>query len=320
MLTIDGDKFMTQLVTVQHEVAEYETFGIKSEFIPKLRNLGIDPVTYSAIKETLYSEASDKSVMMVLSYCKARSLDPFLKPLHIVSMPTKDKNDNWTTQEKIWPGIGLYRIQADRSGKYRGMSKTEYGVTITEKLGDVEVTYPEWCEIVVFKTSPDGSSVDSFPAKLYWKETYVARSSKSVTPNSMWLRRPAAQLEKCVESLALRKAFSDCVGQEPTAEEMEGRVLEHDAPRVKLAYNPETDALEVAKFKDLIAAATSKDELTKIGEILKTTALQPESVKILRGLYKAAVSNFALDTTIIEHVAVNDTPLPVEPQVIAANG
>ncbi|MDD0937104.1 recombinase RecT, partial [Xylella fastidiosa subsp. multiplex] len=37
----------------------------------------------------------------------------------------------------------------------------------------------------------------------------------------MWQKRPFGQLEKCAEALALRKAFPEAVGAQPTAEEMD---------------------------------------------------------------------------------------------------
>ena len=49
----------------------------------------------------------------------------------------------------------------------------------------------------------------------------------------MWAKRPYAQLEKCCESQALRRAFPD-IASIPTAEEMEGKEyfqdVTHSAP------------------------------------------------------------------------------------------
>jgi hypothetical protein len=43
----------------------------------------------------------------------------------------------------------------------------------------------------------------------------------------MWKRRPYAQLAKCAEAQALRKAFPE-IGAQPTADEMEGKEFEQE--------------------------------------------------------------------------------------------
>ncbi len=42
---------------------------------------GIDEVTWSALK-TVFTPGKDESVMMAVDYCRARQLDPLLKPVH----------------------------------------------------------------------------------------------------------------------------------------------------------------------------------------------------------------------------------------------
>ncbi|MDH0080784.1 recombinase RecT, partial [Klebsiella pneumoniae] len=55
-----------------------------------LAERGIDCATWSALKNSIYPGAKDESVMMALDYCRARSLDPLLKPVHLVPMSVKD--------------------------------------------------------------------------------------------------------------------------------------------------------------------------------------------------------------------------------------
>lgn len=188
----------------------------------------IDQTTLAVLKETLYPGAKDESIMMVLNYCKARRLDPIKKPVHLVPMNVKtgkkgsDGKDIYEWRDVVMPGIGLYRIEADRSGQYAGMSEPEYGEDITEVVGSVKLTYPKWCMIVIRKRLESGEIVE-YKAKEYWKENYATKGRSDSSPNAMWEKRPYGQLAKCAEAQALRKAFPDVVGQDYTKEEMEGK-------------------------------------------------------------------------------------------------
>jgi phage recombination protein Bet len=175
----------------------------------------ITPEVWNTLKNSIYPGASDAAVHMVLDYCRAQNLDPLLKPVHIVPMQGKDV---------VMPGIGFYRIQASRSEKYAGMTEPEYGPVIVEewngKYGPVKVKYPEWCKITVNKLL--GDKIIAFTAIEYWKENYASQGAKDA-PNTMWAKRPYAQLAKCAEAQALRKAFPEITGGMVTAEEMEGK-------------------------------------------------------------------------------------------------
>lgn len=170
---------------------------------------------------SLYPGAERNSVVMVLAYCQAAHLDPMLKPVHIVPIwNSKSKK----MQDTVMPGIGLYRIQAARTGQYAGISDPEYGPPITAKLSGVDVTYPEWCRVTVKRQMSNGL-VAEFTANERWLENYATASKDSAAPNAMWKRRAFAQLAKCAEAQALRKAFPE-VGSAPTADEMEGKIFD----------------------------------------------------------------------------------------------
>lgn len=195
-----------------------------------------DAAVMRALQVSLYPGSSIDSVRLVVAYCNAQHLDPFTKPVHLVPMRAKDDQGRWGTRDVIMPGINLYRIRADRTGDYKGASEPEYGPPITKtfagrvkEYGDgndgkftwvekeVEVTFPEWCRITVKKRF--GSETIEWPAIEYWMENYATQSKDSDIPNSMWMKRPYAQLAKCTEAQALRRAFPDAVGAEPTYEE-----------------------------------------------------------------------------------------------------
>jgi len=197
----------------------------------------------TALKSSLYPGAADASVDMVLSYCAAAGLDPMTKPVHIVPMLVatgeKDRNgfDVKARRDVIMPGIGLYRINAARTGQYAGCSEPEFGPVCEmeyqrevwedgpnnrrqRKMVDDTIEYPEWCRVTVRKLL--GSTIVDFSAIEYWIENYASKGD-SGEPNAMWAKRPYGQLAKCAEAQALRKAFPEAVGSQPTAEEMEGK-------------------------------------------------------------------------------------------------
>ena len=142
---------------------------------------------------------------MVIGYCKASGLDPMHKPVHIVPMwDSKTKS----MRDVIMPGIGSYRTKAARSGEYAGVSEPEFGPDVSEEVGNLPMTYPAWCRVVVKRLLPNGL-IAEFAATERWKENYATAGKDSQAPNAMWKRRPYAQLAKCAEAQALRKAFPE---------------------------------------------------------------------------------------------------------------
>ncbi len=178
------------------------------------------------LRTSLYPGAADNSIKMVISYCKASSLDPMQKPVHIVPMWD---NKNKTMRDVIMPGVGLYRTQAARSGALAGVTEPEYGPDKTEKIGGVEITYPEWCKVTVKRELPSGKIVE-FTAVERWKENYAVKGGqeKSIAPNAMWTKRPYGQIAKCAQAQAFRIGFPEA-GAAPTADEMEGKALDEYA-------------------------------------------------------------------------------------------
>lgn len=214
------------------------------------------------LRESLYPGAEDNSIRMVLGYCRAASLDPMQKPVHLV--PIWDSKAG-RMRDVVMPGIGLYRTQAARSGEYGGISDPEFGPDTTENLGGVEVTYPLWCKITVCRIV--GERLVQFSAIERWKENYAMKGGKekSIAPNSMWAKRPYGQLAKCAEAQALRKAFPE-VGSAPTAEEMEGKEFVSDevqrAPTrtEKEIYSDTAFEKNFPKWSDLVESGKKTPE------------------------------------------------------------
>jgi phage recombination protein Bet len=228
----------------------------------------------TVLQSSLYPGAKIESIKLVLGYCKAAGLDPMQKPVHIVPMSVstgKKDSDGWDIKEMrdvVMPGIGLYRIQAARSGQYAGVSEPEFGTEATETLDGVSITFPIWCRVTVRRLL--GSQIVEFSAVERWKENYATKSNKSAAPNAMWKRRPFAQLAKCSEAQALRKAFPE-IGAQPTADEMEGKPLdgyEVDVVPASVATRPAVEMPRSTSDKPPVRDAEIIDKDT--GEIGKT--------------------------------------------------
>jgi phage recombination protein Bet len=225
---------------------------------------GVNITEWRALVDAVFPLAKDpSSVILALSYCKARKLDPFKRPVHIVPM--------WNAQlkrmvETVWPGIGELRTTAFRTGQYAGRDEAKYGPTKTEKIGSAVVTYPEWCQVTVYRLL-NGERMPFPGPRVWWLETYATAGKDDPSPNSMWRRRSFGQIDKCAEAAALRAAFPEEVGNEYSAEEMEGKVLEG-------AVSP-TGEVTIAKTKalderlDQLADGAAIDHDPDTGEVIE---------------------------------------------------
>lgn len=219
---------------------------------------GVGLTEWRALVDAVFPLAKEpSSVILALSYCKARNLDPFKRPVHIVPM--------WNSAAKrmcetVWPGIGELRTTAFRTGQYAGRDEAKYGDTKNECIGSVAVQYPEWCQVTVYRLL--GGQRLPFPGpRVYWRESYATAGRDDPSPNAMWRRRPFGQIDKCAEAAALRAAFPEEVGNEYAAEEMEGKVLGDTIDNTTGEIRPAPRSL--AERMDMLAAGPADDAVTE---------------------------------------------------------
>ena len=255
----------------------------------------------NVLRNSLYPGAKDESIKLAVGYCKASGLDIMQKPVHLVPMwdaKTKQMRD------VVMPGIGLYRTQAARSGAYAGVTEPEFGPDMTEEFPEesgyegkrrpaVSVSFPAWCKVIVKRRMADGQ-IAEFAATERWKENYATSGKDSKQPNAMWVRRPYAQLAKCAEAQALRKAFPE-FGSQPTADEMEGKEIDMGtvdrstgevtpAPRAELPpYTAEQMDANVDAWRAAIAAGKTTPERIAAMVSSKYT-LTTDQIKTINGL------------------------------------
>lgn len=240
---------------------------------------GITPPQWRVLVETTFPSAkSVEAIEMAFDYCTARDLDIFKKPVHIVPMWSSEKR---AYVETIWPGINEIQITAARTGAWAGMESPKWGQMVTRtfsghkksdgKWGDVsvEVTYPEWCEVTVYRIV--GGQRCPFCEPVYWEEAYSTSGGKnSEIPTDMWIKRPRGQLHKVAKAASLRAAFPE--EGEYTAEEMEGKVIESGGVVIDQQHSPlipqKDNAEENVKFEEkiiaLVNAAMDLNELDNL--------------------------------------------------------
>ena len=207
--------------------------GPRLPFHPAIEErFGVDRASWKALVEAVFPNATSvESVILALSYCRARKLDPFKRNVHIV--PIYDKNRRCMV-DTIWPGIGELRTTAFRTGEYAGRGETIFGPDITKKVGTVEITFPEWAQVVVYRLV-QGQRVEFWGPRVYWLETYATVKRDDDTPNEMWATRVRGQIDKCAEAAALRAAFPEEIGGDCISDEVRGAgVMGVDVPSGKV--------------------------------------------------------------------------------------
>ena len=213
---------------------------------------GLTPGAWKVLVEATFPSAkTPQSVIMALAYCRERHLDIFKRPVHIVPMwDSKGGSEGRGGYvETIWPGISEVRTTAARTGNYAGCDEAEFGPMVTEEFEGqvgrgaerttkkITVTFPEWCRMTVYRMLPNGDRCKFVGPKVKWKETY-ATIGRTNLPNEMWQERSEGQIEKCAEAAALRRAFPEELGNEYTADEMAGRVIDHEPLAIAHGNSP----------------------------------------------------------------------------------
>lgn len=149
-----------------------------------------------------------------LHVCQRTGLDPFARQIYLIGRwDKKAGRDVYRPQT----GIDGYRIIAQRTCERTGQS---LGYDDTVWCG----ADGQWTDAWLSPDPPAAAKVSvlrggqRFSAVALWSE-YVPMNSKGEI-TGLWVKRHAAQLEKCAEALALRKAFPNDMAGVYTAEEM----------------------------------------------------------------------------------------------------
>lgn len=188
------------------------------------------------LKNTVCKGATDDELQIFKHVCRRTGLDPFIKQIHAVKRPDRERGMVMTIQT----GIDGFRLIADRTGRYVPGKEPTYIHDAEGKL--ISAT------AYVKKQSGDGTWHE-VAATAYWNE-YV-QTTKDGRVNSFWTRMPHGQLAKCAEALVLRKCFPADLSGLYTHEEMgqaDNSTIVVKAERMKTEEDPQEAEKIINKF------------------------------------------------------------------------
>lgn len=176
--------------------------------IAALRQLGVDG-------------ASNGDLAVYHHVCQRTGLDPFARQIYMIKRDGK---------QTIQTGIDGFRLVARRA--------------VDKGNETLSISAPEWCDaegnwtdVWLAEYPPSAARVTvlrdghEFPAVALWRE--YAQTKRDGDLTAMWASRPAGQLAKCAEALALRKAFPQDLSGVYSTDEMP----REDAPRAARRSN-----------------------------------------------------------------------------------
>lgn len=211
-----------------------------------------DPKQLELIKKTVCQNCTDQEKEIFINACKQSGLNPLMGQIHAIM-----RYDAQLKKEvmKIQIGVDGYRLIAERTGRYSPGKASEFSYTKEGKLHSAKV--------YIKKMTNDGSWHEVC-ATAFFREN--CQFKKDGTPTRIWFDKPHAMLEKCAESLAIRKAFpSDLAGSAP--EEI-GEPMEDE------------EKIDTSQVKALLEAINGDSDILK-------SVMQWGSIKSVKDLPKA---------------------------------
>jgi phage recombination protein Bet len=168
------------------------------------------------VKRTLAKGATDDELALFLGTAKRMGLDPFAQQIRAIRRKEwNDATKSYESKLSIEPGIDGFRLIAARTHELEG------------RLGPFWCgTDGRWLDAWLKPEPPAAAKVgvlrkgfrEPVWAVAHYRE-YVATKADG-KPTKMWNDRPAGQLAKCAEALALRIAFPHELGGVYTSDEM----------------------------------------------------------------------------------------------------
>ena len=174
------------------------------------RRWGMTNAQLEVLRRVIHPDAPDDVIELYLAKCRSLGADPSDKVIYVIPRRSNVKDERtgeWRSEIRwqLQGSIDLFRSIAENSGDYAGQLGPFWS-------NDGETWKDVWLEPVPPRVCKIGVLRQSFKEPLWVTGTYdyyCPRDSKgNFTPGNFWKgEKGAHQLAKCVEELALRKAF-----------------------------------------------------------------------------------------------------------------
>ena len=158
------------------------------------------PSQVDIIRQQIAPGCTPSDLALFGEVCQRTGLDPFTRQIYAISRAGK---------MTIMISIDGMRLQAQRSGRYRGQTPAQW-------CGEDGV----WVDVWLSDRPPAAARVGVLHADFAQPLMAVARWKSYAQRSSTWQQMPDVMLAKCAESLALRRAFPAELSGLYTREEM----------------------------------------------------------------------------------------------------
>ena len=213
------------------------------------------------LKDTICKGGTDDELKLFVEVCKRKNLDPFARQIHAIKRwDSTLKRDVMAFQV----GIDGFRLIAERTKRYEGQ-EGPYWCGPDGEWSDVWLSAraPAAARVGVFRK---GFKQPIYAVALFTEYVQYNRDNK---PNSMWAKMPAAQLAKCAEALALRKAFPEELSGLYSNEEMDQ--ADNPPPATKPHPEDEDAPMEV---RTMWSAMRGIKEVCNVFALLKSELIR----------------------------------------------
>lgn len=251
----------------------------------------------NTLKNTVASGLNEYEFLMFVEHCKATGLNPFKKEVWAIkTKPYKNKNGE-TVEGKvqIMTGIGGFHRIANDKAEYDGF---ETGL-IDINGGFVPQSYPKldfiggWCRVY----RKDRRIPIEGVAML---EEYDKSKTENYYPDKgIWRIMKRAMIQKCAESIALRKAFPQELNGLYTQEEMSEEFNQKNQVAIN-NFEIKSDVFDVAEESRKIEVFNNKENKYLIPEGL------PHAGKDIRQASLEGLKKFAENPKINSQEKYND--------------